>query len=180
MQTIDERLLELINYREQIRRAVDLGTYTDREVADTLQDIEEEIGEIRSAIAARQSRELLQNMTPGQAARELHKRKRNNMILQHAADYLGMLNADRKKPVILPNTAYTSSALHILANELPYLQAVKCNEEWYVAASPEALVEISRRIAKKWRDHNERGRELFSALEKVNELRRRESRRFCG
>ena len=176
MHDIDERLLELIGYREQIHRALELGTYTDREVADTLQAIEEEIGNLRQERADQIHRESLRRMTPEQAARELHKRQRNAEILERTRVYIKALKARPSEPLLIQDGPWTSNVLEGLTVSMHYLQAVRYAGKWYIAASPEALEELSRRFEKYRNDHNERGRELWRAIDTINDMRRGESR----
>lgn len=176
MQTIDERILELVNNREKLLRYVQEGTYSDRDVSDTLQDIEEEIWELRQKRSEEIRRDQLRNMTAHQAARELHKRQRNAEILGRTKGFMGILMENIREPLIILDEEWTSSVLNHMKTELTYLQAFKFGKKWYIAGSPEALELIYHNFAKKWREHNDRGRQLRYALDTIDAMRRKKGR----
>ena len=176
MQTIDERILELVNNREKLLRYVQEGTYSDRDVSDTLQDIEEEIWELRQKRSEEIRRDQLRNMTAHQAARELQKCRRNREILTKANRYIESLKSNIREPIMIPDEEWTSSALNFVRAALPYVQVVKFEDRWYVAGSPMALDAMYNHFEKKLQENNERRGRLWRVMDTIDAMRRKKGR----
>ena len=85
--------------------------------------------------------------------------------MNRAKSYIRIITKDRNAPYRIPNNRWTGSVLKKLSIALPYFKVFRIGKYSYIAASPEALEVLRRRIEKKLQYHIDRERELIFALD---------------
>ena len=170
METLDERLWVMIRARAELDRYVEEGIHTDEETQEARQVIEEEIGELRIKIADRHFWGSAVEKAVRQMERVSLKNRREEMLLEMTREYIRKIAVNRKKPLEMVEDKWTEKILEKMSVALPYFQAYKYGQIWYIAASREAVNEVKRRFEDKLQHHIKRERELICALDYMEKL----------